>query len=158
MNSLSPELIAQLYAQESNDPFLTLVTLTHSSFVSPIRLVNNTSNIISRGNTFSAFPLKITLPVDDGETSREVTIQFDNVSLELIDEIRSVSSADRIGVKLELVLASLPDAVQISLEEMKIGAVTYNSKVVSAKLVMDDFLNSEITSEKYGPDNFPGLF
>lgn len=158
MNILTPELLAQLYAQESNDPFLTLVTLSHPSFASDILLVNNTADVVSRTNTYSAFPLKITLPVDDGEKTREASIEFDNVSLELIDELRSVTNTPRINVKLELVLASLPNDVQMSLEELKIGSISYNKKVISAKLVMDDFLNTELTSEKYGPSNFPGLF
>ena len=158
MNILTPELLAQLYVQESDDPFLTLVTLSHSSFASPIRLVNNTETIVSRGNSFLPFPITVTLPVDDGESSRECSLVLDNVSLELIDEIRSVSSADRIGVKLELVLASMPNDVQIALEELKIGNVSYNKSNITARLVMDDFLNTELTSEKYGPSNYRGLF
>lgn len=157
-NSLSPELLAQLYAQESNDPFLMLVTISHSSFSSSIRLVNNSENIVSRGQTFQAFPLKIRLPVDDGESNREVSIDFDNVSLALIDEIRSVSSEERIRVKLEMVLASLPNDVQMSLEELQILNVTYNKLRVSAKLGLDDFLNTELTCEKYNPSTYPGIF
>lgn len=157
-NSLSPELLAQLYAQESNDPFLMLVTISHSSFAADIRLVNNSENIVSRGETFQAFPLKIRLPVDDGETNREVAIDFDNVSLEIIDEIRTVSSAERIRVKLEMILASIPDEVQMSLEELQILNVSYNKLRVSAKLGLDDFLNTELTSERYNPSNFPGIF
>lgn len=155
-NSLSPELLAQLLNQESDDPFLTLITLTHPSFGQPVRYVNNTENIISRGDTFLAFPVKITLPVDDGESAREVSIEFDNVSLDLLDEIRQVTTP--IDVKLEMVLASIPDDVQMSLEELKIGNVQYDSQKISARLFMDDFLSSGLTSESYTPTVFPGMF
>lgn len=155
MNNLSPELIAQLMFQESDDPFLTLLTLTHPSFTT-IRLVNNTENITSNGNTFQAFPFKLTLPVDDGESAREVQIDLDNVSLELINEIRSVTTA--IGVKLEMVLASLPNEVQYGIEELKINSISYNKDRVSCRLSMDGFLNTEMTSEKYTPDKYKGLF
>lgn len=155
-NQLSPELIAQLYSQESDDPFLTLLTLSHPSFSQDIRLVNNTENITSNGLEFTAFPMKIVLPRDDGESARDVTIEFDNVALELISEIRTVT--DFINVKLEMVLASLPDAVQISFDELKIQSVTYNKTRVSAKLFLDSFLNTEISSEKYTPSNYPGIF
>ncbi len=154
-NTLSAELLAQLYAQESNDPFLTLVTLSHDSF-DDIRLVNNTENIISNGLEFIAFPMRITLPKDDGETLREVAIEFDNVGLELIEEIRTVT--DFIDVSLQMVLASIPDEIQFSFNELKIQSITYNSKRVSAKLFMDSFLNTEISGEKYTPLIFPGLF
>ena len=100
--------------------------------------------------------MKITLPTDDGETARQVNLEFDNVSLFLVEKLRSVST--NIEVKLEMILASIPDAVQISLEELKIQSVTYDSKVVKASLFLDDFLQTELTSEKYSPTNFPGIF
>ncbi len=154
-NPLSAELMAQIYGQESTDPLLTLVTLTHASF-SAIRLVNNTADIISNGNTFTAFPMKIGMPRDDGETSREVAIEFDNINLDLISAIRTVTT--QIDVTIELVLASIPDAVQMSFNELKISNVTYNKSRVTARLYLDAFLNTELSSEKYLPLNFPGLF
>lgn len=155
-NTLSPEVIAQLFAQNSNDPFLTLVTLEHSSFSSPIRLVNNTVNITSRGETYQAFPMRIRFPADDGETIRDFQIEFDNVSLMLIEEIRTVT--DSIDVTIEMVLASIPDVVQISQTDLKIASLQYNKQRISAKVILDNFLNTEMTSERYGPTNFPGLF
>jgi hypothetical protein len=154
-NNISPELLAQLYAQESDDVLLFLVTLSHQSF-SDIRLVNNTENIVSNGNTYQAFPMDITLPTDDGETERQLQIEFDNVSLDLIDEIRSVT--DPIQVKIELVLASNPNFIQYSYEELQIRTVGYNKFRIQAKLYMDSFLNVELTSEKYVPSLYPGLF
>lgn len=155
MNQLTPELIAQLYAQESGDPFLMLVTLDHELF-DTIRLVNNSVNITSRGDVFTAFPMKIRLPVDDGESAKEFQIDMDNVSLELIDSLRSVVTP--IDVKIEMILASMPDEVQISLDELKMTGVQYNKKRITARIVVDNFLNIEMTSERYGPSNFPGLF
>jgi hypothetical protein len=155
-NNISSQLLAELYGQQSGDPLLMLVTLEHPSFGSPIYLVSNTENIVSRGNTHTAFPMEIRLPADDGESSREVSIEFDNVSLELIDELRSITSP--IEAKVELVLASDPDTVQLAYEELKIRQVTYNKQRISAKLYLDSFLNVQLTSESYGPTNFPGLF
>lgn len=153
-NSLSPEVLAQLFAQESSDPFLTLVTLTHTAFTS--RLVNNSSDIASRGFTFTALPMKIRLPVDDGETARDFTLEFDNVSLDLITNLRQVTTA--VGVKFEMILASLPDVVQMSFEELVITSVQYNAQRITARIAVDSFLNIEMTSERYMPTNFPGLF
>jgi len=154
-NQLSPELVYQLLSQESNDPFLTLITLTHDSF-STIRLVNNTKDVVSRTNTFTAFPFKIRFPVDDGETVREFSINFDNISLDLVDEIRSVTSP--ISIVIELILASMPDDVQITQDNLEIQTIQMNKQSISAKIIVDDFLNVEMTGEKYEPSNFPGLF
>lgn len=155
-NQLSNELLAQLFAQNSDDPFLTLVTLSHETFDTNIYLVNNTVNITSRGQEYQAFPMKIKFPVDDGETTREFAMEFDNVSLELIEEIRSVTTA--IGVKVELILASLPNVVQMSQEDLVITSLNYTAKRISAKVTLDSFLSVALTSEAYGPTNFPGVF
>ena len=154
-NALSNQLLAQLMSQESTDPFLTLLTLSHADF-DTIRLVNNSEDIVSRGETFIAFPFKIGLPADDGERTREISIEFDNVALELITEIRSVTT--EIDVKLEMVLASIPDDVQISFEELKIQSLNYTKQRISARLFLDSFLTTEISSEKYTPLIYPGLF
>ncbi len=155
-NNLSPALIAQLYGQISSDPLLILLTLTHDSFGSPIRLVRNTEDVVSRGETFMTFPFQIKLPADDGESNREVNIEFDNVSQELIDELRTV--VDPISVLVELVLASDPDFVQTDVKDLKLRNIRYNAQTINATLFMDSFLNVPLTSEKYTPRTFPGIF
>lgn len=154
-NDLSNNLLSQLFSQNSEDPFLMLVTLTHDSF-GVLHLVSNNEEIISNGNTFIPFPMKITPPTDDGESLREVSIEFDNVSLELINELRSV--VDPIDVRIDMVLASNPDYVEIELDELRIRGINYNKQKIQAKLFMDDFLNTELNSEQYTPSNFPGIF
>lgn len=152
---LSNEMLSQIFKQESEDPFLMLLTLSHAEF-DTIYLVNNTVPVVSRGQTFLPFPVKITLPTDDGETQREVAIEFDNSSALLISAIRSVTTL--IDVSIEMILASHPDRVEIEIGELKIKNIVYNKSSIQARLFMDDFLNTEMTSEKYSPTNFPGLF
>jgi hypothetical protein len=154
-NNLSAQLLGQLFSQESNDPLLALVTLSHPSF-SDIHLVNNQENIVSNGTTFNSFPMKITFPTDDGERVRELGMEFDNVGLDLLDEIRTVTTP--INVKIEMVLASIPDDIQMVFEELKIQNITYTKTKISARLFMDSFLNTEISSEKYLPTIYPGIF
>ena len=144
-----------MYGQVSDDPFLMLLEVSHPSF-DTVYLVNNTVDQTSRGNVYRAFPMQIKLPSDDGETTREVSIDFDNVSLELIAELRSVTTP--MNVKIEMVLASNLDSVELSLEDLKMSSINYDEKKISARLYLDDFLNTELTSEKYEPSNFPGLF
>lgn len=153
-NSLTNALKAELFKQQSGDPFLTLITLTHPTFT--VRLVNNTEDIVSNGFTFTAFPVRIRLPLDDGESARDLAIDFDNASRQLIQNFRGVT--DTVGVKIEMILASMPDVVQLSFEDLTLRSLVYTATKVSAKIVMDNFLGIEMTSERYNPTNFPGLF
>ena len=155
MRQLSNNVLFELFEQTSSNPFLTLITLSHASFAT-LRIVNNSENIISRGDTFLSFPVKITLPTDDGTSEREVQLEMDNAGLDLITEIRSVTTP--IDVKLEMILASTPDTVEIAIEELKIRNITYNARSIRGNLYFVDFLNTEMTSEKYTPTLFPGIF
>lgn len=152
---VSNTLRYHLYAQESEDPFLQLFTFTHESF-STIRLVNNMTDVVSRGLTFTAFPIQVTMPTDDGDTAREVVLEMDNASLFMMEALRSVRTP--IQVKIEMILASVPDTVQIELAELEINNVTYNATSIQARLILDGFLTTSIPAETYGPTNFPGIF
>ncbi len=156
MRSLTPELLAQLYSQDSGDPFLMLLTMTHSSWASPFRLVNNTQDVISRTHTYMAYPFNLTLPVDDGETTREVSLSLDAVSGILIEEMRKVQTP--ISVIIEMVVASNPDIVQIEISGLQLKQIQYNTRQITGRLQLDDFLATSLDSDKYTPTIFPGLF
>jgi len=100
--------------------------------------------------------MKVTLPNDDGDTLRQVSITLDNVGLELIDELRTVT--DPIDVKIEMILSTLPDDIQIEVNDLKMRNISYDKSTIKATLIVDDFLNTEIAGEKYTPTTFPGLF
>lgn len=153
-NELSSELKRQIFKQESEDPFLTLLTL--EGVDQTYYLVNNTKDIVSRGNTYSAFPMRVRLPTDDGESAREFQIDFDNASLLLIRSLRTVT--EPIPCKIEFILASLPDVVQMSVEDLLIRSISYNKSQVTARIVLDNFLTVAIPSERYTPSLFPGMF
>jgi len=154
MRSLTPELLSQIYGQTSNDPFLMLVTITYNS--TPIRLVANSADVVSNGNTYTAFPVTAVLPIDDGESDRSVAMTFSNVDLSLIDEIRSATNP--LPVQIDMVLASDPDTIQLSITDLKIRNVNYNASQITAQLYLDDTLNTEVPSEKYTPSTHPGIF
>lgn len=153
-NELSTELKAQIFAQESADPFLTLITLNGPNFV--YRLANNTKDIISNGQTFFAFPMKVRMPSDDGEAVRDFQIEFDNASLLLIAALRTVT--DPIECQIDMVLASMPDVVQITVTDLLIRSIAYDDKKITARIVLDNFLTVGVTSERYTPIAYPGMF
>ena len=83
-NQLSPALLAEFYGQDSSDPFLMLLELSHSSF-STIYLANDVKEVVSNGDTYSPFPFSFVLPTDDGESNRVVKLNISNIGLDLID-------------------------------------------------------------------------
>ncbi len=65
--TLSAAALAALYAEESGETLIILLTLTHPTWPTPIRVTSDSVDTSSRGLTFTAFPFDITLPNDDDQ-------------------------------------------------------------------------------------------
>ena len=156
MRTLSSALLTQLLSQESGDPLLTLITISHDDWSEPIRLVNNTEDVISNSVTFSKFSFRIGLPNDDVESLKQIQLSVDNTTLEFISLIRSVSTPFTVDVKY--VLASIPDITQLEITGLKGRGTGYDMKSIQFTLIIDDIMNVALTSEEYSPSLYPGLF
>jgi len=144
----------QMTTEISDDPFLMLVRVFDG--VDTVYLVNNTEEIISNGKTYQPFPVTTTLSDEDGEKTTTVTIEFDNVSLELMSAMRATTRA--IPCELDFVFASNPDNPEISFRDLEIRNITYNDQKISATLTADDLLNSRFPADSYTPSEFAGIF
>lgn len=153
---LSNNLKQELFAQESGDPFLLLIEVSHPTDFATMYFAQNTEDVVSNGNTYKAFPVEIKLPDDTEESVPTIEMTFDNVSLELIDEFRQATSD--VTFKLKGVLASLPDVVEIEYNELKLTNISYNATTLNATLAIDDLLSEGLTSEKYEPTFYAGIF
>ena len=152
----SPAFVQAVLEENTEHAFLFLLTLDHASLDEPIRLVNDLQDVTSRGNVYSAFPFELILPQDDGETLPEVVISISNVSLELIESVRSIESA--LNVTLEIILSDSPDYIEMSIEGMKTNSINYDANKLQAVCQVEDVLNLAFPKELYLPSNFPGLF
>lgn len=143
------------FAESTDEAVLVLLTLSHASFPT-VRLVNNPEAVTSRGNVFSPFPFLVTPHREDGDSFSGATLQIDNVSRELIAEIRGLTSpAD---VVMELVIASEPDTVQRGPWRFVISRVSYDALVISAELGVELVLDEPYPGDRYDPAHFPGLY
>jgi hypothetical protein len=152
--TITTNLFNQITNQINDDPLLLIIRV----FESPdtVYLVNNTEDITSNLQVYQAFPVKVTLADDDGDSQAQVQVEFDNVSLELLDEIRSIITP--IPCEIDLVLASDPDTIEIALRDLLIRDITYNAQTIKGTLTADDFLNSRFPADTYTPTDYPGIF
>jgi hypothetical protein len=144
------------FAQETDEAFLVLITLDHEDLTSPIRVVNNQVAITSNGNTFQPYAFKLTVPDDTERNLSQGRLSIDNISREIIEAIRSISSAP--SVTIQVVLASDPDTVEIEYSDFELKNITYDAEVVSGNLVIETFVKEPFPGESFTPGNFPGLF
>lgn len=154
--SLSLTARRAIYDQDTAEVFLILLTLSHPNWVAPVRVVHNTQNITSRGNEYLAFPFLINLPDDTAESVPEVTLTIDNVSREIVAQVRSISTSP--DVTLEIVLASSPNTLEAGPFAFKLTRVTYNALTVEGVLSHEDILNEPFPGDSITPEHFPSAF
>lgn len=153
--SLSINAEGQIRSRDKDQAVLLLVTISPSGF-DPVRVVNNTVNITSRGNVFTALPLEIKITPDDGESLQKVTLTLDNINLDLINWIRTLTYP--IPVVLETIFSGNTDIVEQSISDLIIKHIEYDSYQIKATLLADDDFNQKIPSDTYNSLEFPGLF
>ncbi len=93
------DFIDEVYQQDTPEVFLQILKIDHEDLDEPIRVVNNSTDIIididveGIDETYVAFPFKINLPTNiPGEIS-QTSLEIDNISRQVSLAIRSISSA-----------------------------------------------------------------
>jgi hypothetical protein len=144
----------QANAISSPVAWLALLTFTLPGR-DPLRIVNNTEDVMSRGNTFIASGFEFILPNDDGESMPQVKLTIPNVDRNIIEWIRGFPTAPTL--MLEIVLSNAPNVVERSIDWMRLSNVTYDALQITGTLIVEDVLSAGFPSESYSPVRFPGL-
>lgn len=153
---LSAKATAALFAQETAEVFLVLLTVEHQDLAEPIRVVNNTEDITSRGHLFVGWPFEVTLPDSDPQQVSRATLRIDNVDRQITAAIRGLTSSPTLT--FEVIMASTPDVVEVSFGNMQLESVQYDALEISGELTYENVLIEPYPGDSFTPQNFPGLF
>lgn len=134
--------------------WITLLTFTMPG-LEPLRVCNNTEDVVSRGNTFIPCGFNIVLPNDDGEALPTVKITIPNADRMIVEWIRGFPTAPEL--MLEIVLSNQPDIVERSIDYMRLVDVTYDALQVTGTLMIENLLTAKFPSESYTPVIFPAI-
>ena len=145
-----------IHAQETDKVFLVLLTINHTDLASSIRVVNNTQDIVSNGDTYIGFPFSIELPRDSDNFQIEAKLAIDNVDRQIVAAVRTITSAA--DVTLEIIRSDTPDVIEASFANFKLKNVSYNALTVSGTLVFERFDREPYPVDRITPNNFPGVF
>lgn len=142
-------------AQFTDQVWLCLVEIQHSSLGAPFRIVNNNEDVTSNGNVYLKSAFSLTLP-DDADEAPSVNIEIDNVDRLVVDIARSVSSPAT--VLLTVVLAETPNSIEAGPFEMRLVRVGYDKDKVTGSLIYEDVLNEQFPAVTFNPARYPGIF
>ncbi len=152
----SNEFRSSAFAQETDDIWLILLTLTHTDLDEPIRVARNTENVVSNGQTFVAFPFDIELPNDQEDQSPTARLTISNISREIAETLRSIRSSP--SVTIEVVSAEDPDTVEFRLPGFQLKNVGWDAISVQGQLTLENIAVEPFPEGLFTPANFPGLF
>lgn len=143
-------------AEETGEAILILVRISHPALSDDIRVTSDSVDTVSNGETFIAFPFDIELASDSDDEFPTARIAIDNVSREITQSIRQITSAAL--VQTMIVRGSEPDKIEADQPDFELRDVRYNSLVVEGKLSIETFAQEPYPAGKFDPARFPGLF
>lgn len=165
--SLSLTLRRALNAQEAGEVPAWLLTITHPLLNAPIRLSSDptvrltevpdiTYGTVSRGEEYLFLPISFPLPDEKGDATPLMRLTIDNVGRELINILRSTTTPAQF--RIEMVLASAPDEVEVELPLFDMVSVEYDAQQVTLTLALNGLTTEPFPSLTFSPAVFPGLF
>ncbi len=154
-----------VYAQQTSEVFIMLLTISHPDFEDDIRVANDpyellplagVRGVVSRGQEYLYLPFNINLPQQDDTGVARASLSVDNVDRRMVDAVRRASSA--LNVTIEIVLASQVDVPEVSVQDFKLDRVTYDAFSVSGDISVEYFELEPFPARRFTPSDFPGLF
>lgn len=166
MRILSLNFRQALFAQESGEVPIFLLTITHPELDDPIYLSTDPTERYqdvppayrtqSRGVDFLYAGIDITIPDEQDKAPPASKLSIANIDRGLIPLARSVSTPP--SVKIEAVLASDLDAVEMTWPALDMSALTYDASFLQFDLTMDALVTEPYPAGTFSPADFPGLF
>lgn len=162
-DTLSAEFVAAMMARETGTVVLYLVDIDHEDLDTPIRIVNNTEDVIAGGHTYTAIGFDLKLPESKDGTPRGAQISIDNTTQWFTPTLRTLQGQFEVTIRLAIpsnALASPPvyDGIEIEYLPMQLVALQYDDTTVEGTLSYENLANEQFPPQSFDPFNFPGLF
>lgn len=143
-----------------------LITITHTSLATPIRLSTDATVRLteeplvyatqSRSNDYLYAGVAITIPNEEDRSPPSSKLIIQNIDRDLIPTARSISTPA--SAEIELVLASDPDTVEITFVAMDMVNLVYNQDTLTFDLIIDALVSEPYPAGTFSPAYFAGLF
>lgn len=135
--------------------FLWLLTLQNDD-IDPIYVVNNNVDLISNGQLFTAYPFALVLFDSDGDKLPIMKLSIDNIDRAFLELI--IGTTSEISVKADLIEASNPDLIEMSVDGMTLQHIQANASKITGTLVIQNILNTRFPRDVMSRDQYAGLY
>lgn len=166
MRILSLNFRKALFAQESDEVPVFLLTITHPTLTIPIRLTTDPTErksetpliyrTMSRGNEFLYGGIDISIPDEEDKSPPTSKLIIANITRDLIPLARSITTPA--SVMIEAVLASSPDYVEMSWPGFDMTNLVADAAALNFDLTIDALMTEPCPAGTFSPAYFPSLF
>lgn len=159
MRSISIEGLKSMFAAHTGDVVCGALTVISPDGSNTFRFVKNSKSISYDGNTYQPLPLQIQLAPDVEEKAPIVRVSIDNISRELVDEIRTWQDNPDIEIEVFRIDSSGTVTRELGPQSFELRNVEYDAKKIQAELGFEhDILNNPATKDRFTPNIAPALF
>ncbi len=157
----------ETYAQESEQVFIVLLTITSDELAEPIYISSDPYERLeslgvdvygctSNGNDFIFLPFEISLPRDDKTGTVSAKISIENVDRRIIETVRTITKP--VNLKIQGVLSGDVDFIELEYDNFRLSNVNYDVMTVDGDITFDYWGLEPFPSGRFTPSGFPGLF
>jgi hypothetical protein len=144
-------------ATSADESPLLLLEIDHPDFSQPIRVVNDTQDLVSNANTYVGIFFHCKLPDDREGQMPRAELMIDNVGKDLVEPLEASNGGEGATVRIMEVLRSDPDTIEWE-ATLDLKSVRFVQMEVTGALGYEDILNRPAVLLAYRPDVAPGLF
>lgn len=155
--TVSAATAKKLHQVDDNGGVQVLLKIDHASLSAPVRLVNDTRNLVTLGDTYLALPFSVTLPNDKAREVPRAKLQMENTGRELTGELERLPPGAALTATLMVVHRSTPGVVDYQFTA-PLSGVRVDVASVSATMGPDDLMRRPATLLRFDPTSSPALF
>ena len=164
MRSVSNALKNAAYASQTDEAFLTLLTIDHETLDEPIRvttdpfetLTSGVKGVVSNGIEYIALPFEITFPDENEDQLPRARLTIDNIDRSIILAVRQINSPADMNIKI--VLASDPDTVEAEIKNFQLRNISADALTVQGELTTIQFDGEPYPAGRFTTSEFTGMF
>lgn len=154
--ALSDTAVRAGHAVETDEVWITLITITHASLEDPLRFNDAGVEVVSNGETFFPFPFTLPLPSESEDMVKHAKIVIDNVDRQVMAAVRALRPAP--DIQIQIVLASDFDHVEMELPPIPLRGLHADTFSIEGTIADVDLGAEPFSGHKITPASFPGMF
>lgn len=152
----SPAALEAALQQITDEIWLVTLDISHPDWVEDFHFINDNLNHNIGGTDYLGFPFSPVFPEDSADKPPRMQLRVDNISKEIIDELRAVNHPPTFNLCLRL--ASQLTVIEMGPIELSSQAITYDKNAINIPLASRSLSTEPYPSLRFTPVYWKGLF